>query len=247
MRQLKLVSIAFIAILSLSIAATTAAQAVELKMLPEKAKFSFKSSGATRWKTLGGKAIECESVSGTGEAVSERLGLVDFLFLGCKEPTLKVNCTGLNDTTTGSILVHAEYHLRHLLEHPTDVDLVILILGDGTTGSTAEHYSCFGVLFTRTGCLASDDILLVNKELWLAGQLEKELLVNFLPKEAGSGDALNTSIDTDNSLGMESCMLLTKQEAGTAESTSLEVTLTFQNCEHGGVACTFLYDLTGTQ
>jgi len=248
MRQLKLLGIALIAILSLSIAATTTAQAVTLKFLPEKAKFSFKSKAGTvtKLKALGGQGIECKSVSGTGEATTEELGLVDFLFLECKDTILGTKCTGLNDTTTGSILVHAEWHLRHLLEHPTDVDFVILILGDGTTGSTAAHFSCLGILFTVTGCVASDDILLIDELLWLAGQLEKELLVNFLPKEAGSGDALNTSIDTDNSLGMETCELKTKKEAGTAESSSQSGTGVVEKCTSGGVECTFLFDLTGT-
>jgi len=243
MRQLKLLGIALIAILSLSIAATTAQAEITLKLLPEGAKFSFKSNTKTKLKTLGGKEIECASTSGTGESTSAALGFADFLFLECKEPKLGVKCTGLNDTTTGSILLHAEYHLRHLLEHPKDVDLVILPIGDGTTGSTAAHFSCFGVLFTVTGCVASDDILLVNKELWLALQLDKELLVNFLPKEAGSGDALNTSIDTANSLGMETCELKTKQENGTAESSSQEGTGIVEKCTNGGVECTFLFDL----
>jgi len=246
MRQLKQLGIALIAMLSLSIAATTTTQAVTLKFLPEKAKSTFKSTGKTILRKLGGgAAVECLSVSGTAEGITEELGLVDFLFLDCLDTVLKTKCTGLNDTTTGSILVHAEWHLRHLLEHPTDVDLVILILGDGTTGSTAAHFSCLGVLQTVTGCVASDDLLLDNKELWLAGQLEKLFLVNFLPKEAGSGDALNTSIDTANSLGMENCILLSKQEAGTAESSSQEGNGEVEKCESGGVACTFLIDLTG--
>jgi len=251
MRQLKQLGIALIAILSLSIAATTAAQAVELKFLPEKAKFSFKSTGKTVLRKLGtATTVECLTVEGTGEATSERLGLIDFLFLDCLEPSLKVKCTGLNDTTTGSILVHAEYHLRHLLKEPgpeKDLILVILVLGDGTTGSTAAHFSCLGVLQTVTGCVASDHLLLDNKELWLAGQLEKLFLVNFLPKVGSLGDQSYTSVDTDNSLGMETCVLSAKQEGGTAESASQEGNGEVEKCTTStGTECTFLIDLTGS-
>jgi len=246
MRQLKLLGIALIAILSLSITATTAAQAVELKFLPEHAKFTIKGNTKPQLRKLaGGESVICETVEGEGEALTERLGDINLLFLGCHLSLIGSKCTGLNDEIVGSVLVTAEYHLRHLLENGDPI-IVILITGDGATGSTVVHFTCLGVLITVLGCVASDDLLKDNNTLWVAGELVELFLVNFLPKEKSLGDQAFTSIDTDNSLGMETCLLSSKQEAGTEESSSEEANGVVEKCKSGGVACTFLIDLSGT-
>jgi len=235
MRSLKLIGIALLASLSLTIAATSAAQAVTLKFLPEKSTFKFAGNGSSMLETLGKKRIVCLSFTGSGEIHSERLGQMVFFFTDCLEASLKLKCTGLSDTTTGNITIAAEWHLRHLLSpNEAAFDIAILV--------SAVHFSCAGLLFTVNGCVASDD--LVRKSIWLAGELASIFEFAFL---LSNGDAAVPSIDTDNSLGMENCILLTKQEAGTAESSGEEGSAIAEKCEAGGLECTFLVDLTGTQ
>jgi len=238
MKWLKLFGITVVAICSLGIAATSAAQAVELKFLPEKAKFGFRSSGVVTFRTLGGKGIECEKVTGSGEGTSQRTGTIELKCVNAKDLVLGTTCTGLSDVAgSGNITVNGTYDLRHLLApQAEDVNLAILV--------TSVHFSCLGILFVVSGCVASDDLKKNVTELWLKGEKVTSFVVNFLVKAANEkGDALVTLIDTDTSAGMETCELKTKQEGGANESSSLEGTGTVENCTVGGNACEFVFDL----
>ena len=240
MRQVKLLGLALMAILSLSIAATSAASALTLEGLPAKLKFSFASTAGekTQLVTLGGKNILCESVSGSGEFLSMRLGDVEFKFIKCKDDLLGTTCTGLSDTA-GNITVKGEFHLRHLLS-PNEAFVTLVILVSGV------HFSCLGILFTVNGCVASDDVLTEKGGSNAVNVLRSSYFANFLQS---GGDAVVTSIDTDTSLTtMEECVLLTKQEGGTAETSGQLGSGTingFKNEKNETV--TALSDLSGTQ
>src|SRR5690242_3866582 len=91
-----------LAVLAILIPITTS-NATELALLPEKAKFSLKGNGESKLVTLSKKEFKCTGVTGSGEAVSERLGTLTFKYTGCTGP-LGVSCTGLSDTS-GSITV----------------------------------------------------------------------------------------------------------------------------------------------
>jgi hypothetical protein len=236
MRGLRRLSVALMVGFSLAVAATSTAQAVELKFLPEKSSFKLKSIGSVLLKTLGNKQITCLSLTGSGESHSERLGEMVLFFLDCLEVSLKIKCTGLSDTTTGNITISGEWHLRHLLSPDTEHFNVAILL-------SAVHFSCAGLLFTVNGCIASNDLTYL-KSIWVAGTLAEQFGLSFAQT---GGDPNVSSIDTDNSLGMEACTLLTKQEAGTSESTGLEGSSEVEKCEKGGLACTFLIDLSGMQ
>jgi len=244
MRQLKMLWVALMAALSLGVVATSVAQAVELKYLPENSSFLLKSdSERAILETLGKKAVECLSLTGGGETTSERLGLVELDFKDCLVKGVGTKCTGLSDVTTGNITLKGEWHLRHLLA-PDELyaNMVLLISG--------AHFSCLGVLFLVNGCVASGDRLLDGTE----SQKEKSakegeaghesFLLNF---SQTAGDAQIKEIDKDNSLGMETCELKTKQEAGANESSGEAVNVIVEKCKQGGNACLFSYDLTGTQ
>jgi len=239
MRQLKLLGLTLMAILSLSVVATSAASALTLEGLPAKLKFSFASTAGekTQLVTLSNKNILCESVSGSGEFLSARLGDVEFKFIKCKDDVIGTTCTGLSDTS-GNITVKGEFHLRHLLS-PSEAFVTLAILVSGV------HFSCLGILFTVNGCVASDDVLTEKGGVNAVNVLRSSYFANFLQS---GGDAVVKSIDTDNSLGMEACTLLTKQENGTAETSGQLGSGTINGFKNEkGETVTALIDLTGTQ
>src|SRR5262249_49164298 len=137
----------------------------------------FKSpvGASPKWETLSGKLIECSSVSGSAEFTSERLGVIEYKFIGCAAKVLgiTVKCTGLEaGDKVGEILFKAEFHLRTLLNQPTPLGSSLAVL----LGHV--HFECTGVLFLALGAACSDDIRtakggeLVERQLlsswWLA-------------------------------------------------------------------------------
>jgi len=239
MRRLKLIGLALIAMLSLGIASASMAQAVEfhLKVLPEDAKFTFASTAntETRLETLEKKAIVCKKVEGSGNFTTERLGQVEFKFSSCKDAILGTTCTGLADTA-GNITVKGEFHIRHLLPATEGVNIAVLVTG--------VHFSCLGILFTVNGCIASKDILKEKAGVSAVNLLLTEMFVEF---SQNAGDPSVPSIDTDNSLAMETCELLTKQEAGSAVMSGQAGSGTLKNFQNKeGVSVTGLIDLEGT-
>jgi len=205
-------------------------------LLPEKAKFTFKSSTGenTRLETLAGKKIECKKVTGSGEATSARLGSLELKMTECEEPGLKVKCTGLSDTTGNITIKGAEFHLRHLLPGSEGMDFLILV------GSI--HFSCSIVLFTVSGCTASMDILTKSGGENAVNKLLASLFVNFLQEK---GDTKPVSVDTDGALAMENCELKSKEGSGANESAGQLGAGTIEACKVA-VECTFLLDLSGT-
>jgi len=238
MRQLKLLVLATGAILVASIAVASASQAAEFRALPEKAKFSYKTIEATEFIDLGLQKLRCAAGTGTGAFVSERLGTIELKYTNCEDPTFKFPCMGLGDTTAGNVTIKAEFHLRHLLLNNTPGDVSIMLLL-GTV-----HVNCNVVLLLLSGSVCSDDLLTEKGGLNVINLLRSTMYANTL--ESG-GDPVVTSVDTDNSLGMEECKMEVKEDTNPAESAAVlsEGTLEkFQNAK--GEAVTGLIDLSGT-
>jgi len=236
MKRFKLLCLALMAMFSLAAAVTSVAQAEEsIEILPGVGtKFSFASKAGenTKLETLGGSKIECKKVTGSGETTSVQLGKVEFKFVECEEPALKVKCTGLGDTVTGSITVkEAEFHIRHLLPASEGANLAVLVKG--------IHFSCLGILFTVEGCVASMDILTLAG-VSAVNLLVLDVVVDFLQEK---GDQKPISIDTESGLAMENCELKTKKETAAAESSGQLGSGTLEKFEKGGVPVTILIDL----
>jgi hypothetical protein len=220
---------------ALFVSAVASAHAVELKNLPANVHFVFSASNP-KVQTLGGTIIGCKGVSGSGEFTSERLGAAEFKFTECTEPVLKVSCTGLGDTTSGSITMKGEFHTRHLLPEGEGVNVAVLVVG--------AHFLCFGILFSDSGCAATMDLLSSKGGTSIVGVLRSSVYAAFLQT---SGDASPVSIDTDNSLGMESCEIFGKQEEKAATTYGLLAEGTIEQFRNSkGEETTELVDLTGT-
>jgi hypothetical protein len=223
MQRLKLLGLALIAVFALGAAAASVASAGTT--------FNFASTAGekTRLETTGKEKIECTSVSGSGKATSDELGTVTFNFIGCEEPSLKVKCTGLSNTTTGEITVTGEYHFRYLLPEPNSgVQLVILI--------NHVHFSCSIALFLVLGCVSSMDL----EKSKGGGNLEETLItsyfVNFLQE---NGVQKPNTIDPGEP--MTSCTLKTMKGTGAeVESGQLGSGTVNEFKNEGGTAVTIL-------
>jgi len=211
--------------------------ALELVNLPLKVKFTLGAGegggGAFVIETLGARRLECKAFAGSGEFTSERLGVAEFKFKECKDPILGTTCTGLSDTA-GNVTVKGEFHTRHLLPASEGVNAIMLA---GTV-----HLSCLGVLFTALGCIASMD-LLTKSSTSIVNTLVETVLIDLLQEK---GEPKPLSVATDNSLGMENCVLLLKQEVKEFESAGLLDSGVITKFEKEGKAVTELVDLSGT-
>ena len=222
MKRFRILGLALMAIFALSAVAATAALAEEPtnqpSFLPEgtatnPVKFT-DTSGKGKLEMVGGKAIECEKDTSTGEATSLKLGKFDVLFEKCtaKEGIITATCTGLNDKEgSGSILVLGTFHLRYLLPSSELKAAIILLIEH-------VHFTCeaFGVkkLFLVLGCAAGE----ITPTNMLTKTLEALL-------KQSKGINTITEVDKENSsTEMEKCILMTKEGSEVKEVQSGEET-----------------------
>lgn len=91
-------------------------------------------------------AVTCTKLTGTGEWTNKKEGTFDDLFEGCATVVGGIACIGLNDKTSGSILVKGTFKLGYLDKGQTLV---------GTANKIAEaHFTCGGlILVLLRGCV----------------------------------------------------------------------------------------------
>lgn len=150
MRHLKLIALTALTILAVSATAAATANAANPEFLattPDT--FSAAGVGSSFLKLSGSSlSVECGATTGTGEVKGPKSAVFDELFTHCKSTALgvKVNCTGLTDTTTGSILAKGTSTLGY--ELGTKNPLSILTI------SPEIHFECSSLLVNVKGCFA---------------------------------------------------------------------------------------------
>jgi hypothetical protein len=146
MPRLKLFGIAVIAVIALSGLATSVASAALPEFLPG-TKNTFKvTGGAGNFEQKGGIApVKCKSSEGTGAVEGPKTGSFDELYLGCEAP-LAGKCTGLDDTTIGSILAKGTFEVGYINKATKDVGILFTI--------KPVHFECEKLitLVTVEGC-----------------------------------------------------------------------------------------------
>ena len=208
MQRLKLLGLALIAVFAASAAVTAVASAAVsfLPLASTSLSITFTAkSGAGLFETLGKKKVKCSSDKGSGEVTGETFGKFNIEFEGCEEPTLKVKCADLSQTSdNGKIKVLGElFHLRMgLTGQPLGV-VGFLIL--------PVHFLCSIILFEVTGCVAG--------EITPLDTLTSPILVD-IKQTAGENTIL--SIDNETETGMENCDLSSKQGTGNTETAGEE-------------------------
>ena len=221
MKHLKILGMAFFAMLSLTaiLAATANAAATLPSLLPkagpgeEHVLSSFTSKESTF--NSGIELISSAKDEGTLEGTSLKLGLADVLFLETKD-ALGTACTGLNDTVSGSVLALGTYHLKDYNAGPTlRVALVVLL--------TPVHFECgSSISIVVSGCVAGA----LTPE-----NVQTKTLTGTLVKK-GEDNAIITVLNEENT-ATELCQLHSQTNGGATKLSSEETTETITNF-HGG-------------
>jgi len=222
MKHLKILGLAFIAMLSLTaiLAATANAAATLPSLLPAAGPGEHHLASFTSIKSSfngGFELISSAKDEGTLEGTSLKLGLVDVLFLETKD-ALGTACTGLNDTVEGSVLALGTYHLKDYNAGPTlRVALVVLL--------TPVHFTCGGAIsVVVSGCVAGALTPENVKTKTLTGTLLKK----------GEDNEIITVLNEENTT-KELCQLLSVTNAEKTKLSSEETTETITNFTGTGI------------
>lgn len=135
-----------LSLLALSAVMASAASATEGTILSSTypVKATTASTGTSTFETKNNViTVKCTSSEGTSETTSTVAGKFDELFLNCTAGGLK--CTGLPDTTTGSILATGNIDYLHFTDAGGVLRLAIIFL------LNPVHFECLGILTEVTG------------------------------------------------------------------------------------------------
>jgi hypothetical protein len=204
MKQGKLLSVAFAAMLAILALGATSAMAANPKILDEKAEFS-STSGLTQFGS-GLLTVKSGKGKGSGKGTSEKGGEFTNLFEESKD-LLGRKCTGLSDATAGNVTVSGKFEVRYWGLSEGNKDVVILFK------LNPVHFSCGTTLAVVTGCVTAQLALPYNK---LVKELEAKLVV-------AGGDNVPVKVDNAANTAEENCELRVEfNEEGTTSLSSEE-------------------------
>jgi hypothetical protein len=138
MQRIRMAGLALVAVFAIGAIASASASAALPEFKPVPTKFTFTSGKSVLEQKGGLSPIECakDESAGTNEITTEKKGKFDVLFLECKVALTGEQCTGLNDTTAGSILALGEFHLFYINKETKDVGQALLL--------QEVHFECAG-------------------------------------------------------------------------------------------------------
>jgi hypothetical protein len=181
------------------------------------------SSGTS---TFGNGLLEFTSSTSTGTQTGNaaKLGSFDILF----EKTASVLgpvCTGLSDTTKGSILVLGTFHIRDYKEGTNLRTARILLL-------LPVHFECEGgILFVWLGCLAGA----ITPENVLT-----KTLTNSFVKNGSKNDNVIITILNETNTAEEACQFLASEDGGAFKLANLVTTQLITGFKQNGAEVTVL-------
>ncbi|HEX4437176.1 MAG TPA: hypothetical protein VH061_10305 [Solirubrobacteraceae bacterium] len=198
MKYLKALLLAAVAVCAFGAASAQAALPEFSGEFPD----GFKAaSTGPKFEAAGGAiVVECEKSEGTGTITGAKGGSFDELFLGCTGKVLGISvgkCTGLTDTTTGSILAKGTSTLG--FELGTLIPVAVLSI-------ESLHFECGSTLAVVTGCLVGTTTLTKSTtgELLFKGSAGKQEFTDY----------------TNDKGEMVSCKLSTSVNGGEAKESN---------------------------
>jgi|SwirhisoilCB2_FD_contig_31_29197360_length_733_multi_3_in_0_out_0_1 hypothetical protein len=210
MRKLTVIGLAVVAALAISALGVASASAAQPTYLPGSGTLSAKSNAASTLATVGGNTVVCPTVEGTITIGSTTTGSFDLLFLGCESAGfIKAKCTGLSDTTSGSVLATGNFRTGRITAGGTPVEVSTV---------NAVHFSCSIVLVTVTGSLACP-VTPTNKKVKTTEHYTVKCEV------AGGGKPKIASVENAAETGTEAVGLKSSINEGAAEESSEAATL----------------------
>jgi hypothetical protein len=229
MKQIKFLGAAIVALLALACTlSATASAEMAPNVLPlgtEANPLTGTSSSATSTFGNGLLKVESKKSEGTFSGTSEKLGTFDALILESKD-TLGRTCTGLNDTTAGSILALGTFHIRAYKNAANELKTAVLFLL-----SPEVHFECGTLLIIWKGCLAGA----LTPESVLSTSLTATLA-----KNGSLNDNIIVKVENEALTGEENCELLSKTDEGSFELATLVTTQTLTGFKQSGSAVTVL-------
>jgi hypothetical protein len=229
MKQIKFLGAAIVAVLALACTlSATASAEMAPNVLPlgtETNPLTGTSSSAVSTFGNGLLKVESKKSEGTFSGTSEKLGTFDALFLESKD-TLGRTCTGLNDTTAGSILALGTFHIRDYKNAANELKTAIIFLL-----SPEVHFECGTLLVVVKGCVAGA----LTPESTLSTSLTATLA-----KNGSLNDNIIVKVENEALTGEENCELLSKTDEGAFELSAEVTTQTLTGFKQGGSAVTVL-------
>jgi hypothetical protein len=210
MQRMKVIGMTLMAVLVVGVMVAVPAYAAP-EFLPGTAGTKFASSKLNSAEAVFHVAgiattIKCKKAPlgpGGGELTNKKLGTVDLLLLECKSSALPT-CTGLTDTTAGSILVTGTWHIRGLLPKGSGVVQILLL--------NELHFECGTVLVTVRGCAVA--------KIEPVGVKTMKFTLNY--KKGAGEESEWHAVDTESGEGMEECVMQAEVN-GSAFATAWEV------------------------
>ena len=226
MRQIKLLGLALMAVLSITgaMAAVASAEATLPTILPEGtavAPLTGTTKSGLSTFSPGALKVESSKSEGSFSGTSKKLGTYDVLFLETQLAGEK--CTGLKDTVEGSVLAPGTFHIRHYNLNGKLFTAEIFLV-------TELHFECGAILFTVKGCVAGE----------LTPNEEKLVTVLKVALKAEKNDNVPVKVLNEESTGEENCELLAKQGAGAFALSTQVQTVELEGFKKSGSAVTVL-------
>lgn len=231
MHRLRLLGAAFVAVLSLAAMLSASAFAANPSVLPAGTVANPVSGASKSGKSTFGSGfttITSSSSTDVEEFTSEKGGKFSVKFAGSKD-ILGRECTGLEDTTKGTITVKGTIDLRYAKKGATLVVVALFLLNLKELekeGEAGVHFSCGSTLAVVKGCVAgvvsepyNKKVATQNVTLTKSGN-DNEIIKVF--NEAGTKE--------------ENCELLASQSEGKFELSAEETTQELSGFKQGGKA-----------
>lgn len=150
MRQIRLIILTGLTVFSISATVSATANAAKPEFLGTIPDSGTSAGIGSSFMRVNGSSliVECGPSSGSGEIRNSKTSVVDELLENCKTTTLgvKVRCTGLTDSITGSILAKGTGTIGYELG-TTNVIAALTI-------SPEIHFECSSTLVNIKGCAA---------------------------------------------------------------------------------------------
>jgi hypothetical protein len=209
MKPLRLLGLAFVAMLALSSFASAVASAATIpNVLPAGTAASpLTATTKSGTSTFGNGILKLTSPSSTGTQTgnSTKLGSFTNTFTGVENTITGIKCKGLSNATEGEVSVHGTFHIRDYKNGSTLATASILLLAP-------VHFECSTISVVVSGCVAG--------ALTPENVLTKTLTLNLVA--SGADNAIVTVLNEENTAN-ELCQLLAKEGSG-ATKLSVQVT-----------------------
>jgi hypothetical protein len=207
MKRIKILGLAFMAMLALTGVVSAVSMAATLpSILPEgTSETPITATTSSGTSTFGNGILELSSSSSTGTQTgnAQKLGSFTTTFKKVESVLVGTKCTGLSNATEGEITFSGTFHIRDYKNGTVLATADILLLAP-------VHFSCASILEVLSGCVAGP---LTPEDV-----KTKTLTLNL---EKSGGDNKIITVLNEANTAEEACQLLAKEGSGATKLATL--------------------------